>query len=281
VEVERVSPRYFSAMGMTLLAGRELSDQDREGTQNVAVVNESFARHFFGSAQLALGHYFGNGGGTSVKTDIEIVGVVKDAKHSGVREGILLTTFRPYLQESGDRRMAFYIRTAQPPEAAESTIRSAMQGLDSKLVLDDFRTMQEQIDDNLNTARVVATLASSFAVLAVFMASVGLYGVLAYSTAQRTREIGVRIALGAARGSVMRMVLMEVLWLAGISTAVALPTSLLLTRSIRSQLFGISSSDPLTLGLMTLLVTMVALLSALIPARRAAKVEPMVALRYE
>ena len=177
--------------------------------------------------------------------------------------------------------MAFYIRTTQAPEAAEASIRSAMQVLDSKLVLDDFRTMQEQIDDDLNTERVVATLASSFALLAVFMAAVGLYGVLAYSTAQRTREIGVRIALGAGRASVMRMVLTEVLWLAGISTAIALPASLLLTRSVRSQLFGISSSDPLTLGLMTLLVIMVALFSAMIPARRAAKVDPMVALRYE
>jgi putative ABC transport system permease protein len=282
VEVARVSSGYFSAMGMTLLAGREINDQDRDGTPKVAVVNESFARHFFGSAPLALGHYFGNGGGNSVKTDIEIVGVVKDAKHTKVRAGILLTTFRPYLQELGDnRRMAFYIRTTQAPEAAEASIRSAMQVLDSKLVLDDFRTMQEQIDNDLNTERVVATLASSFALLAVFMAAVGLYGVLAYATAQRTREIGVRIALGAGRASVMRMVLTEVLWLAGISTAIALPASLLLTRSIRSQLFGISSSDPLTLGLMTLLVIMVALFSAMIPARRAAKVDPMVALRYE
>jgi len=281
VEVARVSSGYFSAMGMTLLAGREINDQDREGTPNVAVVNESFARHFFGSAPLALGHYFGNGGGNSVKTDIEIVGVVKDAKHTKVSAEVLLTTFRPYLQELGDRSMAFYIRTTQAPEAAEASIRSAMQVLDSKLVLDDFRTMQEQIDDDLNTERVVATLASSFALLAVFMAAVGLYGVLAYSTAQRTREIGVRIALGADRASVMRMVLTEVLWLAGISTAIALPASLLLARSIRSQLFGISSSDPLTLGLMTLLVIMVALFSATIPARRAAKVDPMVALRYE
>ncbi len=281
VEVERVSANYFSAMGMTLIAGRELNDQDRDGTQNVAVVNEILARHFFGNAQLAIGHYFGNGGGNSVKTDIEIVGVVKDAKHTSVRDRVLLTTFRPYLQEQGDRRMAFYIRTVEPPESAESTIRSAMQGLDPKLVLDNFRTMQEQIDDNLNAERVVTMLASSFALLAIFMAAVGLYGVLAYSTAQRTREIGVRIALGAARGSVIRMVLIEVLWLAGISTALALPASLLLARSIRSQLYGVSSSDPLTLAVMTLLVTMVALFSAMIPARRAAMVDPMTALRYE
>src|SRR5215472_11775260 len=271
VEVERVSPRYMSAMGMPILAGREPSDQDREGTKKVDVVNESFARRFFGSAELAIGHYFGYGAG-QVKTDIEIVGVVKDAKHTTVRGRVLLTAFRPYLQKPEGRRMAFYARTTQPPEAALSTIRSSIEQLDSKLVLDNFRTMEEQIEESLSNERVVTMLASGFAILAVFMAAVGLYGVLAYSTAQRTREIGVRMALGAARGSVMRMVLAEVLWLAGISTVVALPVSLLLARSIRSQLFGVSSSDPLTLGLVTLVVTMVALVSAMIPARRAAKV---------
>jgi predicted permease len=283
MDVERptVSPGYFSAMGMTLLAGRELSDQDREGTHKVAVVNESFARHFFGDPRLALGHYYCIGGGKSVKPDTEIVGVVKDAKHASVREETPRTAFTPYLQEATPRSMTFYIRTWQTPESAEATIRQAMQTLDSKLVLDTFRTMQEQIDDNLTTERVIATLASAFGVLAVLMAAVGLYGVLAYSTAQRTREIGIRIALGAARGSVTRMVLTEVLWLAGISMAVALPASLLLTRAVRSQLFGISSSDPLTLAVVTGLVAAVALASALLPARRASKTDPVVALRYE
>jgi ABC-type antimicrobial peptide transport system permease subunit len=148
-----------------------------------------------------------------------------------------------------------------------------MQTLDSKLVLDNFRTMQEQIDDNLIAERVIAILASAFGALAVLMAAVGLYGVLAYSTAQRTREIGIRIALGAGRTSVERMVLVEVLWLAGISIAIALPTSLLLTYAVRSQLFGISSGDPLTLVVVTLVVAAA--------ARRAARTDPMVALRYE
>jgi ABC-type antimicrobial peptide transport system permease subunit len=141
--------------------------------------------------------------------------------------------------------------------------------------------MGEQINDNLIAERVIAMLASGFGVLAVLMAAVGLYGVLAYSTTQRTSEIGIRMALGATRASVVRMVLFEVLWLAGISIAITLPASLLLMRAVRSQLYGISSSDPLTLGLMTLLVTLVALASAMLPARRAARVEPMKALRYE
>jgi len=216
-----------------------------------------------------------------VKPDTEIIGVVKDAKHTGVRQEIVRTTFTPYLQNPDPGAMTFYVRTWQSPESAEATVRSAMQTLDSKVVLDNFRTMQEQIDDNLTAERVIAILASAFGALAVLMAAVGLYGVLAYSTAQRTREIGIRIALGAGRTSVMRMVLVEVLWLAGISIAIALPASLLLARAARSQLFGISSSDPLTLVVVTLVVAAVALAAALLPARRAATIDPMVALRYE
>jgi len=280
VETPEVSPGYFSTMGTPLLAGRELTEQDLDGTQKVAVVNESFARHYFGEPQRAVGQYFAWGGG-SVKPDIEIVGVVKDARHTGVRQEILRTVFSPYLQDKDLRSMTFYIRTWQSPESAEATIRRAMQTLDSKLVLDNFRTMQEQVETNLIADRVIAILASAFGILAVLMAAVGLYGVLAYSTAQRTREIGIRIALGAARSSVMRMVVVEVMWLAGISIAVALPASLLLTRAVRSQLFGISNSDPLTLVVVTALVAAVAVASALLPARRAAKTDPMVALRYE
>ena len=281
VESPNVSPGYFSTMGMPLLAGRDFTEQDREGTQKVAVVNESFARHYFAEPQQAVGHYYCKGGG-DVKPDTEIVGVVKDAKHTGVRQEITRTIFTPYLQEvDHPGAMTYYVRTWQSPESAEATLRRAMQTLDSKLVLDNFRTMQEQIDDNLTAERVIATLASAFGVLAVLMAAVGLYGVLAYSTAQRTREIGIRIALGAARTSVMRMVLVEVLWLAGISIAVAVPASLLLTSAARSQLFGISSNDPLTLIAVTVLVAAVAIASALLPARRAAKTDPIVALRYE
>jgi putative ABC transport system permease protein len=280
VESPQVSPGYFSTMGMPLVAGREFTDQDRDSAHKVAVVNESLARHYFGEPQRAVGHYYCKGGG-NVKPDAEIIGVVKDAKHTGVRQEIRRTTFTPYLQNSDPGAMTFYVRTWQSPESAEGTIRGAMQNLDSKLVLDNFRTMEEQVDDILTTERVIAILASAFGVLAVLMAAVGLYGVLAYSTAQRTREIGIRIALGAARGSVVRMVLVEVLWLTGISIAVALPASLLLTRAARSQLFGISSSDPLTLVVVTLVVAAVALASAMLPARRAAKTDPMVALRYE
>jgi predicted permease len=280
VEQPNVSADYFSTLQMPLLAGRAFTGQDSAQSQKVAVVNESFARHFFGDPQQALGRSIGYGG-TVVKTDTVIIGVVKDAKHTSLRGPVIPTLFRPYLQISAPHGMTFYVRTWQQPKSAESAIRRAMQALDSNLVLDTFRTMDEQIDDNLTAERVIALLASGFGVLAALMAAVGLYGVLAYTTTQRTSEIGIRMALGATRASVIKMVLFEVLWLAGISIAVALPISLLLMSAVKSQLYGISSSDPLTLCLMTILVTIVALASAMLPARRAARIDPMKALRYE
>jgi ABC-type antimicrobial peptide transport system permease subunit len=178
-------------------------------------------------------------------------------------------------------RMAFYVRTAGAAPATESAVRVAMQDLDSKLTLGEFRTMEEQIDQSLSMDRIIAQLAAGFAVLALFMAAVGLYGVLAYSTAQRTREIGLRIALGSTRVAVLKLVLSEVLWLAGAGIAVSLPLTLLLTRTLKSQLYGVSTSDPLTIAAVVLVLAAVAIFSASLPARRAAKVDPMVALRYE
>ena len=197
---------------------------------------------------------------------------MKDAKHRTVRGDVDRTVFQPYLQNPKPEGMTFYIRTAQSPQNAQASIRAAMQGLDSKLVLDSFVTMEEQIDTSLGVERMIALLAAAFAGLALFMATVGLYGVLAYSTAQRTREIGVRMALGASRALVLRMILMEVVWLSGAGIIVFLPLTLLLTRTLRSQLYGISSSDPWTIFSVTLLLASVAIFSALIPARRAAKV---------
>ncbi len=281
VEQSNVSADYFSTLQMPLLAGRTFNDQDSLASQKVTVVNETLARHFFGDPAQAVGHFIGQGGGSGVKTNIEIVGVVKDAKHTSLREPVARTAFFPYLQSPQARAMTFYVRTWQAPDSAGSAIRGAMQTLDPNLVLDNFRTMGEQIDSSLVAERVIALLATSFGILAVIMAAVGLYGVLAYSTAQRTGEIGIRMALGATRVSVVKMVVFEVIWLAGISIAITLPLSLLLMKTVRSQLYGISSSDPLTLCLMTLLVVVVALASAMLPARRAAKVDPMRALRYE
>jgi predicted permease len=285
VEWAWVSQRYFSTMEMPLLIGRAIDEQDRAGSHKVAVVNESFAKRYFGTPQSAIGRYFCAGAG-NVKPDTEIVGVVKDAKHTGVRYNIQRTVFTPYLQGGltgalGRFGMTFYVRTWQQPELAENTIRVGVKALDSKLVLAEFRTMQEQVEEDLSNERVITFLATSFGVLAVFMAAIGIYGVLAYATAQRTREIGIRIAMGSSRNQVVRMVLADVTQLAAAGVAVGLPLAFVLSRLVREQLFEVSSYDPLTLCCVCGLIVFVAVIAAALPAMRAAKVDPMVALRYE
>jgi putative ABC transport system permease protein len=283
VEWPIVTPGYFSTLQLGLLAGRVFSDQDGAAAAKVAVVNESLARHFFGSAQLAIGRFIQSEDTDGKKVDIQIVGVVRDSHHESVRADIARTVFIPYLQSEnpGAMGMVFYVRTWQSPQTIEAAVAGAMREIDSKLVLNGMRTMDEQIDNNLGTERMIALLTASFGLLATLLAAVGIYGVLAYATAQRTREIGIRIALGSTRGAVARLVLSDVIALCGISMVIALPLALLLSRLIRSQLYGISNYDPVTVGVMSAIVSLVALLSAWIPTYRASRVDPMVALRYE
>jgi putative ABC transport system permease protein len=283
VEHPRVTAGYFSTTKMPLLAGREINDQDRGGSRKVAVVNESFAKRYFGSPPGAIGGYFCFGAG-DVKADTEIVGVVGDVKHTSVRSDTHRTVFTPYLQDRDQTTasaMTFYARTWQASASAESTIRGAMTQLDSKLVLNDFRTMEEQVATNLSDERVIAFLATAFGMLAALMAAIGIYGVLAYSMTQRTREIGVRVAMGATRAVLVRMVLIDVLSLTGIGIIAGVPLSLLLAHAARAQLFGVSQFDPLTLVCVSLIVLMVAIAASALPAYRATRVDPMVALRYE
>jgi putative ABC transport system permease protein len=211
--------------------------------------------------------------------------VVKDVRHTNLRDRIRRSVFTPFLQAkqagTNSSGMTFYVRTWQAPQSAESAIQQFTHTFDSRLVLSNFYTMHEQVDANLVTERAIAFLASSFGILAALMAAIGIYGVLAYSIAQRTREIGIRMAVGATRAAVIRMVLAEVLVMAGIGIIVGAPLSLLLAHTVRSQLFDVSSSDPLTLSVVILAVVALAFVSAALPARRAAKVDPMVALRYE
>jgi predicted permease len=281
MEAPWVTPGYFESLQLPVLAGRTFTDDDVLGKPKVAVVNAMFARRYFGDPQNAIGRFISGDKGQNPKMDTQIVGVVGDAKHASVRDQTRRTVYRSFWQFDHQGYLQYYVRTWQPPEMAEANIRTLMQQIDSKLVIDTLRTMNEQIADNLMTDRLVALLAGGFALLATILAAIGLYGVLAYSTAQRTREIGIRMALGAQRLSVVRMVLVDVLWLAGLSIAATIPLSLLFARMIRSQLFGVSPFDPFTLGAGTLLVALVVLLAASLPARRAASVEPMKALRNE
>lgn len=276
-----VTPGYFSAVQVPLLAGRVFTEQDTAGKANVAIVNASFAQHFFGSTQNALGHVLQFGAATDHKLDAEIVGVVGDTKHSSVRDPTKRTAYRPLFQASQPNSVTFLVRTWQAPQAGENDIRAAMQQLDSKLALGSLRTMEERIDDNLANERMIALLSTCFGALAMLLAAIGLYGVLAYSTAQRTREIGIRMALGARRAGVVRLILTDVLWMAGVSIVVTIPVCVVVTRLLRSQLFGVNPNDPLILLMGTVLVGGVALGAGLLPARRAASTDPMQALRSE
>ena len=177
--------------------------------------------------------------------------------------------------------MYYYIRTWGAPQTTMSMIRGDVGRIDSKLVLENLSTMDEQIDQNINDDRMIALLAVSFGVLATLLAGIGLYGVLAYATAQRTREIGVRMALGSGRMGIVRLVLKDVLLLAGISIGITVPLAMLATRVLKTLLFGVSDTDPAVFLLATLLIATVAVLAAALPARRAANVEPMKALRNE
>jgi predicted permease len=276
-----ITPGYFSTMNIPLLAGRTFTDQEMESKTKVAIINATLARKIFGDPKNALGQLMARGSGSEGKFDIQIIGVVADSRHRDMRTEPGPTVYRPYFQDNPFGYMQYYVRTWQAPEAAELTIRHGVEQVDSRLVIDTMRTMDEQVADNVSSERLVAMLAVSFGVLATLLAAVGLYGVLAYVTAQRTREIGIRMALGAQRGEVMRMVLHDVFWMAGISLAVTLPVAILLSRTIRSQLYDVSPADPMVLCGGTLLVALVVLMAALLPARRAASVEPMKALRTE
>ncbi len=281
VELAQITPDYFATLKVPLLAGRNFTEQDDTSSGKVAIVNAMFADHFFGSPEKAIGHMIADGTGDHAKYDIRIVGVAANYIHRKVRGQVQMGMYWPAAQSDELPEMYYYVRTWGAPAAAMGLIRQAVRGVDAKLALDDLSTMKEQISQNISDERMVAMLAVCFGALAMLLAAVGLYGVLAYATAQRTREIGVRMALGADRATVMGLVLRDVLKLAGISVLVALPVALLATRALKSQLFGVSTMSPMVYVPVTLVVLVVAVVAAALPARRAAGVDPMEALRSE
>jgi predicted permease len=276
-----ITPGYSTTLRQPLLAGREFTSSDTKGQPLVAIVNSALAKRYYGSAQNALGRALAEGRGDDVHPDTTIVGVVGDVKHQNLRSEIGPTVYRPYLQMKHPVGVRVYVRTAQPPETIETSIRQAMHQLDPTLVVDELRTMEAEVDRRAADVRALAFLAIGFSVLAMALAAVGLYGVLAYSTEQRTREIGVRLALGAQRSGVVLLVVREMAIIAAIATAVALPSVVALARLFRNQLYGVTPSDPLTLAGAVLLTAVMVTLAAVLPARRAATIEPMQALRTE
>jgi len=279
-EWEHVTPNYFETLQLPVLAGRVFNDEDVPSTAKVVVVNESFVRKFYGDPEQAIGRTFSERGSKG-KDPLLIVGVVKDAKHFSLHDQPAPIFYSPIFQDAAPNAVAVYVRTHQEPEDAAGTVRAAVSSIDSKLVIDSLQPMNTQIDGTLTSERMLSFLASGFGIVAIFVTAIGLYGVLAYSIAQRTREIGIRMALGASRGSVVTMVLREVLLLTSFSVVAALPLAIVLSALVKSELFGVSDRDPITLVVVTLAIGTVALLAAWAPARRATRVQPITALRYE
>jgi predicted permease len=280
-EVPFVTSGYFATLHQPLLAGRETTSSDVKGSTKVAVVNLALAKRFYGSAQNALGRALAEGDGAKVQPNTTIVGVVGNIKHSDLRTDIGPAVYRPFLQQPHPGGAQIYVRTAPPPENVEAAIRQTIHQLDPTLVVDGLRTMEAQVDRSAADERALAILAIGFSALAMLLAAVGLYGVLAYSIGQRTREIGVRLALGAQRSNVVVLVVREMVLIAAISTALAVPSTIALARLFRSQLYGVTFADPITLAAAVALTAVMVVLAAALPARRAATVEPMQALRTE
>lgn len=280
-EAAWITSGYFATLRQPVLAGHEFSAADTKGSPQVAVVNLAFAKRFYGTPQNALGRLIGTGQSDHEKYNITIVGVVGDVRHQNMHDTPRGTIYRPYLQLTNPTGMQMYVLTGQQPESVESAIRDRIHRLDPKLVVDSMRTMDEQVDISVSNQRVLATLAASFSALALLMTAVGLYGVLAFATAQRTREIGVRMALGAQRSSVVALVMREMALTAVIGVAVALPAAFGLSRLLVSQLYGVQPGDPVTLVACILISALMVALAAAIPARRAASIDPMHALRSE
>ena len=275
-----VGPDYFRTMGIPLIAGREFADSDRAGAPKVAVVNEAFVRHFI-TNRNPIGTQVMRGSDARIKYDTVIVGVVKDAVYSNMREPARPVYYSAYAQARQQRNMNFYVRTVADPLQAASAVRGAVASFDPNLPVVNLRTMQAQIDANVANERLLSLLTGAFAGLATLLAAVGLYGVLAFNVARRTREIGIRMALGAGAAQVRRLVVREVLVIIGIGTAAGLTAAWFAGALVQSVLFETRPADPWVFAAAAGALALIAFVAAYLPARRATTVDPMIALRYE
>ena len=275
-----VGPGYFRTLGIPLMSGREFTAADGPKAPKVTIVNEEFVKKFK-LGHDAVGKLIGTDNGRQSKLDTTIVGVVQNAKYSQVKQRIPPLFFRPYRQDNGLGSASFYVRTAADPAQFASTVTSVVKALDPNLPLENLKTLTRQVRDNTFLDRMMSTLSAAFAVLATLLAAVGLYGVLAYTVSQRTREIGLRMALGAAPARVRQMVMSQVGWMVVVGGIVGLAGAYALGRAAEAILYQMKGYDPLVLVSSAVVLAAVALAAGLIPAHRASKVDPMTALRYE
>jgi predicted permease len=285
-----VSPKYFQTLGVPILAGRDFTINDATEIKNgpepddwsptTVIINESFAKRYF-KGRNPVGLHVGFGSDPGTKTVMQVIGVVKDIKYTNLRDEIQVQAYIPYLASHFVGGMTVYFRSTLDSDQIMPAVRRKLQALDPNIPIYGMRTTEKQIDLSLRTERLVASLSSVFGSLATLLAVVGLYGVMAYTVARRTREIGIRMALGAIQGNVIWMVMKEVLILIAAGILVGVPTAIGLSRLVQSQLYGLAPHDPVTLALSVIVLGVVACLAGFFPALRASRVDPVQALRYE
>jgi predicted permease len=278
--VQFCPPGFFRTLKIPLVAGRDFTDRDVAGAPKVAIVNQKFVKKYLGNAS-ALGRHFGMGIDPGTKLDIEIVGVAGNTKYENMREEIPEEMYIPYAQKNSSNSVTMYVRARGGAENIFNELRAAVRGVDADVPVYGMRTLEDQMDISLLTERLLAALSTVFGGLATLLAALGLYGVMAFLVTRRTREIGIRMALGAGQSSVVWMVMRETLALAGIGVAIGLVAAYGLTRLIQTQLFGVQATDLLTMAGAALGIAAVAALAGYVPARRATGIDPMDALRCE
>jgi predicted permease len=277
--VDVVAPQYFKTLEIPMLRGRDFTPVDRDNAPKVTIVNQAMARYYFGNTN-PIGRRFSIPGWLGDPRPMEIVGVVGDVTYHDLREQVTPMAYVPFLQ-SDEPRSTFAVRTSTSPDIMANTLRQAVARIDSRLPLFDVQTLSDQVDKSLVEERLVASLSSVFGILAAILACVGLYGLMAYAVNRRINEIGIRMALGAQRFQVARMVLRETFLLVAMGLVIGIPAAVAASRLISAELYGLKAGDPATIVLSGVVLAAVAVLAGYIPARRASRVDPMTALRYE